>query len=139
MFFFSHQATDGKYSSNATVSITVNDVNNNAPVFQESQYHATILENSMRNTEVQSVIAHDSDSGSNAEVKYQILKGGFGDFHINEDTGVVYVSQKLDYDRHSNYSIEIIAFDAGSIYLFPFFFFFLMIIIIIIIILGETC
>ncbi|EEB19942.1 conserved hypothetical protein [Pediculus humanus corporis] len=107
------QATDGKYSSNATVSITVNDVNNNAPVFQESQYHATILENSMRNTEVQSVIAHDSDSGSNAEVKYQILKGGFGDFHINEDTGVVYVSQKLDYDRHSNYSIEIIAFDAG--------------------------
>lgn len=93
--------------------ITVNDVNNNKPVFQEEIYRATIPEDSKKNTEVQAVVAHDSDSGSNAEVKYRIQKGGFGDFHINEDTGVVYVSQKLDYDRHHKYSIEIIAFDGG--------------------------
>ena len=60
------------------------------------------------------VSAQDSDSGSNADIKYHIQKGGFDDFEIDEITGAVRVSSKLDYDAHKNYSIEIIAFDGGS-------------------------
>lgn len=108
------QATDGKYSSNATVTISVNDVNNNAPVFEQESYVAAIPEALDPNSPVETVKAHDSDSGSNAEIKYHIQKGGFGDFEINELTGEVRVSKKLDYDRHQNYSIEIVAYDGGS-------------------------
>lgn len=63
---------------------------------------------------IATVSAQDSDSGTNADIKYHIQKGAFDDFEIDQITGAVKVSSKLDYDAHKNYSVEIIAFDGGS-------------------------
>jgi predicted nucleic-acid-binding protein len=64
-------------------------------------------------TSVEQVLATDADSGVNAQIKYRIQKGGFEDFHIDDETGVVTIANKLDFDRRSTYNIEIIAVDGG--------------------------
>lgn len=66
-------------------------------------------------TVVEEVTATDADSGVNAELVYRIQKGAFDDFAINETSGVVMVSRKLDYDEKNTYHVEVIAFDKGKI------------------------
>lgn len=64
-------------------------------------------------TNVEHVLATDADSGVNARIKYRIQKGGFDDFHIDDETGVVSIANKLDFDRRSMYNIVIVAVDGG--------------------------
>lgn len=60
------------------------------------------------------MMATDADSGINAELRYRIQKGAFDDFSINETTGIVTVSRKLDFDERNTYHVEVIALDGGS-------------------------
>lgn len=108
------QASDGAFTDNTTVNITVRDVNNNSPVFPHDLYTASIPELSAPGTIVEEILATDADSGINAELTYRIQKGAFDDFSINETTGTVSVSRKLDYDERNTYHIEVIAFDGGT-------------------------
>ncbi|KAG5343409.1 CAD87 protein, partial [Acromyrmex heyeri] len=108
------QASDGIFVDSALVNITVRDVNNNAPMFPHDIYTASIAEISPIGTVVEEVTATDADSGVNAELVYRIQKGAFDDFTINETTGVVTVSRKLDYDEKNTYHVEVIAFDKGT-------------------------
>jgi hypothetical protein len=50
----------------------------------------------------------------NAKIKYRIQKGGFEDFNIDEETGVVAIANRLDFDRRSTYNMEVIAVDGGK-------------------------
>ena len=59
-------------------------------------------------------MATDADSGINAELLYRIQKGAFDDFSINETTGILTVSRKLDYDERNTYHVEVIALDGGK-------------------------
>ncbi|CAL1682791.1 unnamed protein product [Lasius platythorax] len=108
------QASDGIFVDSALVNITVRDVNNNAPVFPHDIYTASIAEISPIGTVVEEVTATDADSGVNAELVYRIQKGAFDDFAVNETSGVVTVSRKLDYDEKNTYHVEVIAFDKGT-------------------------
>lgn len=78
----------------------------------------TISEDAPPGTVVETVSAHDFDSDRNAAITYRIQKGGFDDFAIDKDLGIVTVLNKLDYDRHQKYSVEIVAFDGGTENLF---------------------
>ena len=60
------------------------------------------------------MMATDADSGINAELLYRIQKGAFDDFSINETTGILTVSRKLDYDERNTYHVEVIALDGGK-------------------------
>lgn len=71
---------------------------------------------------MEKVIAHDADTGINAEIIYKIEKGAFDDFGIENKTGVVKVISKLDYDRRESYTIYIIAVDGGTSFKFNNFF-----------------
>lgn len=62
---------------------------------------------------MEKVKAEDADSGINANVVYRIEKGAFDDFNIDNMTGVISVSSKLDYDLRSFYAIQVIAVDGG--------------------------
>ena len=62
---------------------------------------------------MEEIVATDADSGVNAKLSYRIQKGAFDDFAINETTGIVTVSRKLDYDERDTYHVEVIAFDGG--------------------------
>ncbi|RZF35066.1 hypothetical protein LSTR_LSTR009658 [Laodelphax striatellus] len=108
------EASDGIFSSRCDVNITVLDVNNNSPIFERESYVATVKEDTPIGTSVEKVTALDADSGVNAELIYRIEKGAFDDFSIDNMTGVIRVESKLDFDRRSFYSIEIISVDGGT-------------------------
>nr|UZM07820.1 cadherin 1 [Geocoris pallidipennis] len=108
------QASDGMFRSNCTAAITVLDVNNNNPIFEEEQYAVTVPEDAEIGTSVETVIAYDADIGVNSQIVYRIEKGAFEDFTIDNKTGLVSVQSKLDYDRRNSYSIHIIAVDGGT-------------------------
>ncbi|XP_013102305.2 cadherin-87A isoform X1 [Stomoxys calcitrans] len=111
---FSVEANDGLFTANCMVNITVRDVNNHKPRFLFNEYKAEVEENSEIGRSVDKLQAEDLDSGINAQLKYRIQQGSFDDFRIDENTGEVFVSRKLDYDKRNSYEIEVIAMDMGT-------------------------
>lgn len=46
--------------------------------------------------------------------RYRIQQGSFDDFAIDNETGLVTISRKLDFDRRNQYRIEVVASDLGE-------------------------
>lgn len=46
--------------------------------------------------------------------RYRIQQSSFDDFAIDNQTGVVTIARKLDYDRRNTYQMEIVAADLGT-------------------------
>ncbi|KAG4077206.1 hypothetical protein HA402_016193 [Bradysia odoriphaga] len=111
--FFSVEATDGLHTTLCDVNITIRDVNNHAPQFLQSSYMASIAENTDVGVDILRVNATDLDTGVNAEIRYRIQQGSFDDFSIDNRTGVVTITRKLDYDKRNTYLMEIVAADQG--------------------------
>lgn len=80
----------------------------------EESYVEAVAEDAEVGTTIVQVRATDMDMGANAEVSYDIRKGAYEDFQIDEVTGTVVVASKLDYDRRNTYTMEIIARDHGE-------------------------
>ena len=72
-------------NTTTVVDITVLDMNDNTPVFNQHQYSGSVEENDQTYTEIVQVIATDADSGTNAEVHYIILSGHDGNFEIDSE------------------------------------------------------
>ena len=65
------EATDGENPVNASVSITVTDVNDNAPICSPSSYSTAVRENVGLGTSVLSVTCSDDDEGNNGLLVYR--------------------------------------------------------------------
>lgn len=100
MYILTVEATDGIFTSSATVTVAVEDVNDNAPSFVNAQYSATIPESSAPGSSILQVKAEDRDSGSNAAIVYSISDLG-GMFGIGPETGVVTLEQEVDFEVNS--------------------------------------
>ncbi|KAI5732544.1 hypothetical protein M8J76_001554, partial [Diaphorina citri] len=107
------KATDGMFVSKVPVTIQVIDVNNNQPTFEHEIYNVNIPEDVQMGASLLKLSAHDNDEGINAELSYRIEKGSNNDFNINNTTGVLYASSKLDYDKRDKYTLHVIAVDAA--------------------------
>ena len=69
------------------IGVFVDDVNDNAPVFELDEYEFTIPEESSPQTVVGQTVAMDADLGDGGEVSYYIKPGPFADvFSINKVT-----------------------------------------------------
>lgn len=55
--------TNPRLSSKASVTVTVTDVNDNAPLFVDEVYSASVAENAPAGTRIAAVKATDRDSG----------------------------------------------------------------------------
>ncbi|KAB0801704.1 hypothetical protein PPYR_03890 [Photinus pyralis] len=109
------EATDGKFTSITVVNINVNDINDHAPMFEQGSYNISVPEDIYIGTSVVQLHATDEDAGTNAEISYYLKKGALTDFTIENETGVIRVANKLDYDRQHIYHIEIVAADGGVV------------------------
>ncbi|XP_058711892.1 cadherin EGF LAG seven-pass G-type receptor 2 isoform X2 [Poecile atricapillus] len=113
------EATDqgqdpGPRSATATVRITVEDDNDNAPQFSERRYIAQVPEDVGPNAAVLQVMATDRDKGSNALVHYSIVSGNTrGHFYIDAQTGMLDVVTPLDYEVTKEFTLRIRAQDGG--------------------------
>nr|XP_036674405.1 cadherin-23-like [Drosophila suzukii]XP_036674406.1 cadherin-23-like [Drosophila suzukii]XP_036674407.1 cadherin-23-like [Drosophila suzukii] len=102
------------------VLIYVQDVNDNAPIFQRSFYAKTIPEDLPGGSSVLQVTAVDRDGSSpNNAVVYRIQTGASDKFIINSETGVISVAQGANLDpdltdsKRSLYTLSVIALDGG--------------------------
>ncbi|XP_048033586.1 protocadherin gamma-A3-like [Megalobrama amblycephala] len=104
-------------SGNVKIAVNVLDVNDNAPVFNQSVYRATIAENLPKGTYITTINASDADSGANKLISYSFtnIKVIGEIFELNETTGVIKLTGLLDYEKAKKYEIDIEAKDQGGL------------------------
>uniref|UniRef100_A0A667WTV2 Cadherin domain-containing protein n=1 Tax=Myripristis murdjan TaxID=586833 RepID=A0A667WTV2_9TELE len=111
-------AVDGgepQMSGTMQILITVLDANDNAPVFTQPVYKASIEENAPVGTVVLAVTATDADYGSNGRISYSISNYSRGLFEVNKDTGVITLMGHVDYEKLRTFQINIRASDGGGL------------------------
>ncbi|XP_023698684.2 protocadherin gamma-A12-like isoform X45 [Paramormyrops kingsleyae] len=102
-------------SGTAEIHIIVLDANDNAPVFTQPIYKASVTENTAKGTILTTVSASDLDETSNGKVTYSISKSmdAFSDiFEIDENNGDVRLFGELDYEKARHFQINIKAKDC---------------------------
>ncbi|KAM4621337.1 protocadherin gamma-A11-like [Polymixia lowei] len=110
-------AVDGgspQRSGTVVIHVTVLDANDNAPVFSQTLYKASLPENSPLDTVVITVSATDADEGVNGEVMYELdhISENNNAFSLDQKTGEVRVNGQIDYEEESSYEIRISAKDG---------------------------
>ncbi|CAJ0579735.1 unnamed protein product, partial [Mesorhabditis spiculigera] len=93
----------------ASVSILVNDLNDNTPKFPSNTYHIVVPNDLPKGAEVVQLAARDMDAGSNGVVSY-VLNPPSETFAIDHHTGQISI---LRTPEKSRYSLIIEAFDHG--------------------------
>lgn len=107
-------------SSSKTVHLSVGDVNDNPPEFDQKFYRATIRENNKPGSSLCSVSARDPDWRQNGTVVYSLLPGEINGtplstlVSINGDTGTVHAARPFDYEQFKRFTIQVMARDNGS-------------------------
>ncbi|XP_012320682.2 protocadherin gamma-A4 isoform X24 [Aotus nancymaae] len=105
-------------SGTARILIIVVDINDNAPVFSQSEYHVSVRENVPIGTRLLTVKATDTDEGANGEVTYSFRK--VRDkisqlFQLNPLSGDITILGDLDYEDSGFYDIDVEAHDGPGL------------------------
>ena len=100
-------------SSSVIVHVSVDDINDVAPVFLKPSYSASVPEDVEVNTTIVVVVAEDLDEGKNAKVRYSIVTDT-DDFRIDPQTGVIKVNKALDRETQEEYRLKVRASDSGA-------------------------
>ncbi|XP_078268421.1 protocadherin-11 X-linked isoform X2 [Rhinoraja longicauda] len=105
-------------SSTAILQITVTDVNDNRPVFKESEIDVHIPENVPVGTSVIQLHATDADLGPNAVVRFffsnQVSSLARRLFTIDSASGLITVRQPLDREEFPVHKLTVLASDGSS-------------------------
>lgn len=99
-----------------TVNITIQDVNDNQPIFNQSRYFAVIPENATIGTSVLQVYATDTDAGDNGMIEYSINRRQSDKelmFRIDPHTGLIAVNKALDFELKELHELVVVAKDNG--------------------------
>ncbi|KAM8879066.1 protocadherin Fat 1a isoform 5-T7 [Spinachia spinachia] len=95
------------------VSVTVEDVNDNKPMFVNLPYHALVQVDAEEGQVIRQVTAVDKDSGPNADIRY-LLKSHQEHFNINP-SGEISLKRKFDTDSlGADYVVVVMATDNGE-------------------------
>uniref|UniRef100_A0A3Q3FCM0 Putative protocadherin beta-18 n=1 Tax=Kryptolebias marmoratus TaxID=37003 RepID=A0A3Q3FCM0_KRYMA len=107
-------------SSSKTVHLSVADINDNPPVFEEQSYSAYVSENNKAGSTLCSVTAQDPDWRQNGTVIYSLLPGEVNGapvssyVSVNGDTGVIHAVRSFDYEQFRSFKVHVMARDNGS-------------------------
>ncbi|XP_033989876.1 protocadherin gamma-A11-like [Trematomus bernacchii] len=107
-------------SSSKTVQLSVADINDNPPVFEEQSYRAYVTENNKPGSTLCSVTARDPDWRQNGTVIYSLLPGEVNGvpvssyLSVNGDTGVIHAVRTFDYEQFRSFKVHVMARDNGS-------------------------
>uniref|UniRef100_A0A8C2WLB5 Cadherin domain-containing protein n=1 Tax=Cyclopterus lumpus TaxID=8103 RepID=A0A8C2WLB5_CYCLU len=107
-------------SSSKIVQLSVADINDNPPVFEEQSYSAYVTENNKPGFTLCSVTARDPDWRQNGTVVYSLLPGEVNGapvssyLSVNGDTGVIHAVRSFDYEQFRSFKVHVMARDNGS-------------------------
>lgn len=117
-------------TANMTVIVDVQDVNDNPPVFEQTEYEVKVSESVTINTQIIQVLAHDKDIGNNAKLTYSILESNTSRpqkrchtlgqnrmakmFGIFPSSGWLFLKSPLDRETCDYYELQVMALDNGS-------------------------
>uniref|UniRef100_A0A4W4EQB5 Cadherin domain-containing protein n=1 Tax=Electrophorus electricus TaxID=8005 RepID=A0A4W4EQB5_ELEEL len=113
-------ATDGgepSLSGAVNICVSVLDVNDNAPVFEQKIYKTTITENAAKGSHVITVRASDKDEGSNGLISYYISKAIDLNnvFIVDPQSGKITLNGQIDYEKANYYQLNVHARDQGGL------------------------
>ncbi|CAL1529751.1 unnamed protein product, partial [Lymnaea stagnalis] len=101
-------------SSTSTVTLEIEDMNDNAPVFNQTDYSLSVYENAALDASLYQFMASDLDSGNYKEIQF-FLKGGSGRFRIEPKTGILRVAGSIDREEINQFFLTVEARDGGGL------------------------
>ncbi|XP_071426660.1 uncharacterized protein [Pithys albifrons albifrons] len=115
------RASDGgdpARTGTARIRVTVLDVNDNVPVFSQSEYTVRVPEDVPVGSTLVTVTATDADEGLNGDLKYSLKK--ISDkasriLQLDSETGAITLEQSLDFEEGNSYELEVQAHDGGGL------------------------
>ncbi|NWQ83285.1 PCDBF protein, partial [Columbina picui] len=122
-YFLSVTAADAgspPLTTTQTFTVDISDVNDNAPVFNQTSYTMYVRENNVPTVLVGAVSAADADVGPNAKVTYSLVPAHPTEqppcscISVNSENGDVFVLRPVDYEQVNHIKVLVIASDAGS-------------------------
>lgn len=100
--------------SSTSVTVYLQDVNDNMPIFNHITEEIAVSENAEIGTKIANLSAIDRDSGKYGRINY-VLKGfGSENFRTEKHSGGLYVKKQLDYENQKSYSLSIVAIDGDG-------------------------
>uniref|UniRef100_A0A8C9VE66 Cadherin EGF LAG seven-pass G-type receptor 1 n=1 Tax=Scleropages formosus TaxID=113540 RepID=A0A8C9VE66_SCLFO len=95
------------------IRVSVQDINDNAPVFEKDELDVLVEENSPVGSVVARITATDPDVGPNAQIMYQIVEGNVPEvFQLDIFSGDLVALVDLDYETRTEYVIVVQATSA---------------------------
>lgn len=107
-------------SSEITVNITIQDINDQTPLFEQQEYSTAIPENYTKGSKVLSARALDSDEGLNGEVIYELdytaPEGIMADqfIGVRSDSGDLILKRSIDRETYQELTFPLVARDNGE-------------------------
>ncbi|KAM5214007.1 protocadherin gamma-B2 isoform 1-T1 [Hipposideros larvatus] len=107
-------------SSSTTITLQITDVNDNAPVFQQSAYLVHVPENNPPGASIAQVSASDPDMGPNGHVSYSIAASDLEPralssyVSVSAHSGVVFAQRAFDHEQLRAFELTLQARDQGS-------------------------
>ncbi|XP_047434431.1 protocadherin-23 [Mugil cephalus] len=106
----------GGLSTQTYVHIEIEDLNDNAPVFNPEEYTVSISSHAQPGTEIVSVIATDRDSGRFGQVTYDILPGDMSSlFALDKQTGMLFLTSTLTHLGEAVVKLSVMARDGDGL------------------------
>ncbi|SBS30740.1 Cadherin domain protein [Marinomonas spartinae] len=104
----------GNLTDSKAVAVSVNDLNDNAPVITSSAT-GSVNENAPTSTVIYQVTATDADgTAANNTLQYSLSGADANLLDINAVTGAVTLKASADFETKSSYSFNVIATDNGA-------------------------
>ncbi|XP_019061543.1 protocadherin gamma-B1 [Fukomys damarensis] len=107
-------------SSKTRVTLHITDVNDNAPIFQQTSYTVHVAENNLPGASIAQVRAFDPDSGPNGQVSYSIVASDLEPrallsyVSVSPQSGVVFAQRAFDHEQLRAFELTLQARDQGS-------------------------
>lgn len=103
-------------SSEVSLVVTVNDINDVRPQFVQRSYDIVIREDAQVGDRILQLVAIDLDSPPNANLTYSFGGGSlaYKEFRVEPVRGILTVARQLDREMMSSYILEVFCSDNGQ-------------------------
>ncbi|XP_077103705.1 cadherin-related family member 2 [Siphateles boraxobius] len=103
------------FTATASVTIKINDINDNFPLFEDNVYNAEVNEHCENGTFVATIKATDADALDDGNITYRLMPESIRSlFDVYEKNGTIYVKNggRLDWEGTNSYSLTLQALDS---------------------------